>query len=84
MNSNLLTIKSVSQQRDQTSCPSAPLHASSTALSEPEDSMSSSVESFDDDDMYPFHYDDEAVSNGLESDKESDVPVGNMVFGYVN
>lgn len=38
------------------------------SLSEPEDSMSSGIESFDEDDMYPVDYDDEAVSDEAVSD----------------
>jgi len=64
-----------------------------TILSEPEDSMSSDVESFDKDDMYPANYNDETVSNSSEmdgesggivsnssdSDRESQSPLGGMV-----
>jgi hypothetical protein len=50
-----------------------------TTLSEPEDSMSSGVESFDEDDMYPVDYDDEAVSDSPDSDEESQSPSGTLV-----
>jgi hypothetical protein len=45
-----------------------------TTLSEPEDSISSGVDSFDEDDMYPVDYDDEAVSDSSDSDKKSQSP----------
>jgi hypothetical protein len=48
------------------------LHTTHTSLSEPEDSMSSGVESFDEADMYPADYDDEAVSNSPDSDRRSE------------
>lgn len=54
-----------------------------TTLSEPEDSMSSDVDSFDEEDMYPVDYDDESVGDsldqGLDSDKESQSYSGTMV-----
>ncbi|KAH9082201.1 hypothetical protein EDB83DRAFT_2512987 [Lactarius deliciosus] len=39
-----------------------------TNLSEPEDSMPSDVDPFDDEDMYSVDYNDEAISIGLDSD----------------
>lgn len=40
------------------------IHNMQNTLSEPEDPMSSDVESFDEDDMYPGVFQDEAVSDG--------------------
>ena len=50
------------------------LHTTQATLSEPEDSMSSGVESFDEADMYPADYDDEAVSNSPDLDNGSESP----------
>ncbi|KAH9031585.1 hypothetical protein EDB83DRAFT_2319190 [Lactarius deliciosus] len=47
-----------------------------TSLSEPEDSMSSSAESFDGDDMYPVDYNDETVSDSTDSDGHPQLRVG--------
>jgi hypothetical protein len=47
--------------------------------SEPEDSMSSGVESFDEDDMYSADYNDESVSDSPDSDNESQTSSGTMV-----
>lgn len=44
------------------------VHETHTTLSEPEDNMSSDVESFDDVEMYPAHYDDESVRDSPECD----------------
>jgi hypothetical protein len=48
-------------------------------LSEPEDSMSSGVESFDEDDMYSVDYNDESVSDSPDSDNESQASSGTTV-----
>ncbi|KAH9018631.1 hypothetical protein EDB85DRAFT_1897066 [Lactarius pseudohatsudake] len=47
-----------------------------TSLSEPEDSMSSSAESFDEDDMHPVDYNDETVSDSTDSDGDPQLCVG--------
>jgi hypothetical protein len=56
------------------------------SLSEPEDSMSSGIESFDEDDMYPMDYDDEAVIDSPASspdlDGESKSLSGETVCGF--
>ncbi len=55
------------------------IQSTHTNLSEPEDSMLSGVESFDEDDMYPVDYDDEPVSDSSEPDGESESPSGRVV-----
>jgi hypothetical protein len=52
-----------------------------TTLSEPEESLSSGVESFDEDDMYPGDYHDETASDSPDSDGESQSPSEEMVCG---
>lgn len=44
------------------------LYSTETTLSEPDNSMSSDIESFDEEDMYSAGYDDEAVSSETVSD----------------
>ena len=44
------------------------VHETHTTLSEPEDNTSSEVESFDEVDMCPAHYDDESVHDSPEWD----------------
>jgi hypothetical protein len=49
-------------------------HINSTQAghSEPEDSMSSDVESFDKEDMYPADYSDQSVHAGPDSDSDGE------------
>jgi hypothetical protein len=53
------------------------VHSTQASLSEPKGSMSSDVESFDEEDMYPTNYNDESVSSGPDSDSnmESQSPL---------
>jgi hypothetical protein len=57
------------------------VHSTQASLSEPEDGMSSDVESFDEEDMYPANYNDESVSSGpdSDSDRESQSPLRALV-----
>jgi hypothetical protein len=55
------------------------IHSTHTTLSEPEDDMSSGVESFDMVDMYPAHYDDESVQASSESEQDSERNTGTTV-----
>jgi hypothetical protein len=43
------------------------IHSTQTSLSDPEDGMSSEVESFHDEEMYSANYNDESVSDSPDS-----------------
>jgi hypothetical protein len=68
---------SIQNHSDTTSVTS--FHSPQAGLSEPEDSMSSASEYFDEEDMYPADYGDESVSNNSESASESHSPSGELV-----
>jgi hypothetical protein len=69
--------KERSVRRDRQPASMKHIHNTQTSLSEPEDGMSSEVESFDEEEMYPANYNDESVSDSLDlhSDGESQSPV---------
>ncbi len=85
--------KRASTHSDNTAASLTHVRSTHTILSEPEDSMSSDVESFDEDDMYPANYNDETVSdssdmggesggivsNSSDLDRESQSPLEGMV-----
>jgi hypothetical protein len=48
------------------------IHGMQAGLSEPEDSMTSDVESFDEEDMCPANYNDESVSESPDSDSDGE------------
>lgn len=61
------------------------VRSTQTNLSEPEDHMSSGDESFDEEDMYPAHYNDESVSDSPDSDSngESQSPLRELVCPFL-
>jgi hypothetical protein len=50
-----------------------------TSFSDPEDDVSSGVESFDEDDMYGSENGDEILSQGPDPDREENTPLEDMV-----
>jgi hypothetical protein len=71
------TLKGASIQSDSQAASVKQVHSTQASLSEPDDSMSSDVESFDEEDMYPANYNDESVSDRPDSnsDVESQSPL---------
>jgi hypothetical protein len=76
--------KWTSNQKDMQRASTPPRHMTETCLSEPDDSIPSDPESFDEEDMYSTGYNDEAVtsetvSDCLDSDGESQFALGGLV-----
>jgi hypothetical protein len=81
MKSHSKTVKRAPIEKDKETSTHRYVRGTHATLSEPEESMSSGVDSFDEDDMYPGAYHDEAVSDSLDSDRESKSPSEKMVCG---
>jgi len=65
--------KRASTPTDTTSSSHRHVRNTQISISEPEDGMSSDIESFDEGDMYPAHYNDESACDGpdMELHRES-------------